>query len=61
MSIRIGLDFESKIDMELLSAGVSVLEDDSVPFLIGFEDVLTGARLVSDYGASRSYLDWSKY
>ena len=38
-----------------------LIDDDSVPFLIGFEDVLTNVRLVSDYAAKKAYLEWSSY
>ena len=36
-----------------------LIDDDSTPFLIGFEDVLTDVRLFSDYAANMAYLEWS--
>jgi len=35
-----------------------LLNDDSVPFLIGFEDVLTNAKLFLDYKFKTGYLEW---
>lgn len=35
-----------------------LIDDDSVPLLIGFEDVLTNVRLVSDYAGKTAYLEW---
>ncbi|MDI6794905.1 MAG: hypothetical protein QME81_18900 [bacterium] len=34
-----------------------VLEDDSAPLLIGFEDILTDGKLVSDYKSREAYLE----
>ena len=34
-----------------------ILEDDSAPLLIGFEDILTDVKLVSDYGSKDAYLE----
>jgi len=34
-----------------------ILPDDSVPLILGFEDILTVARLVSDYKNNTAYLD----
>ena len=33
-----------------------ILKDDSAPFLIGFEDILTDAKLFSDYKSRSAYL-----
>lgn len=34
-----------------------ILEDDSAPLLIGFEDILTDVKLVSDYKSKEAYLE----
>jgi len=34
----------------VIRAKAILLDDDSVPFLIGFEDILTDAKLICDYG-----------
>ena len=34
----------------VIRAKAFLLDDDSVPFLIGFEDILTDAKLICDYG-----------
>jgi len=34
-----------------------LLDDDSAPFIIGYEDVLTETKLVSDYKALSTYLE----
>lgn len=35
-----------------------LLDDDSTPLLIGFEDVLTITNLFCDYRSQRAYLEW---
>ncbi len=35
-----------------------LVENDSVPLLIGFEDVLTELKLVSRYKFQTAYLEW---
>ncbi len=35
-----------------------LLDDDSLPLLIGFEDVLTAVRLFCDYRSQKAYLEW---
>lgn len=35
-----------------------LLDDDSTPLLIGFEDVLTATNLFCDYRSQRAYLEW---
>ena len=37
---------------------VHLLDDDSVPLIIGYEDILTKSKLVSDYKNSIAYLDF---
>ncbi len=74
MSIKIDLEFETKLDSDLLSVGVSgklaevvmvfmdkkglsppislkafLVDSDTVPLIIGFEDILTDIKIVSDY------------
>jgi hypothetical protein len=34
-----------------------LLPDDSLPLIVGFEDVLTTAKLVSDYKNGTAYLE----
>ena len=34
-----------------------ILEDDSVPLLVGFEDILTDVKLLSDYKSKQAYLE----
>ena len=34
-----------------------ILEDDSAPLLIGFEDILTNVKLVSDYKSKEAYFE----
>ena len=40
-----------------IRAKALLLDDDSVPFLIGFEDVLTDIKLVSDYKGKTSFFE----
>jgi len=35
-----------------------LLDDDSTPLLIGFEDVLTATNLFCDYRSQKAYLEW---
>jgi len=39
----------------VIKAKAFLLEDDSVPFLIGFEDILTEIKLVCDYSWKTAY------
>jgi hypothetical protein len=39
----------------VIKAKAFLLEDDSVPFLIGFEDILTEIKLACDYSAKTAY------
>ncbi|MBL7075132.1 hypothetical protein ISS37_07835 [candidate division KSB1 bacterium] len=41
-----------------ISLKAHLLDDNSVPLLIGFEDVLTSLKLVSDYKEQKAYLKW---
>lgn len=41
-----------------LTIKAHLLPDDAHPLLLGFEDVLTDLRLVSDYAAQVAYLEW---
>ena len=41
----------------LIKAKAFLLDDDSVPFLIGFEDVLTDIKLVCDYKTKTSFFE----
>jgi len=41
----------------LIKAKALLLDDDSVPFLIGFEDVLTDIKLVCDYKTKTSFFE----
>lgn len=43
---------------EPLKIKAHLLDNDSIPFLIGFEDILTTVKLVCDYSSSRAYLEW---
>jgi hypothetical protein len=38
-----------------IKAKALLLDDDSVPFLIGFEDILTDIKLVCDYKSKTSF------
>jgi len=39
----------------VIKAKALLLDDDSVPFLIGFEDILTDIKLVCDYKGKSSF------
>ena len=39
----------------VIKAKALLLDDDSVPFLIGFEDIMTDIKLVCDYATKTSY------
>ena len=39
----------------IIKAKAILLDDDSVPFLIGFEDILTDIKLVCDYHSKTSF------
>lgn len=39
----------------VIKAEALLLDDDSVPFLIGFEDIMTDIKLVCDYATKTSY------
>lgn len=39
----------------VIKAKALLLDDDSVPFLIGFEDIMTDIKLVCDYARKTSY------
>ena len=41
-----------------LTIKAHLLSDDAHPLLLGFEDVLTDLRLVSDYARQVAYLEW---
>lgn len=43
----------------VIRAKAILLDDDSVPFLIGFEDILTDAKLVCDYGRKLACLEFA--
>lgn len=49
------LDEKKKSDP--LEIKAYLLDDDSIPFIIGFEDVLTKTRLFCDYKAHKAYLE----
>ena len=80
MSIKIDLEFETKLDSDLLSVGVSgklaevvmvfldkkglsppislkafLVDSDTVPLIIGFEDILTDIKIVSDYRTKTAF------
>lgn len=38
-----------------IRAKAILLDDDSVPFLIGFEDILSDIKLVCDYSGKTAY------
>ncbi len=48
---------EKQVSMPL-KVKAYLVEDDSVPLLIGFEDVLTKLKLVSNYKSQVAYLEW---
>ena len=63
VSIRIELEFKTHlvlVDKKTTSPPVKakalLLDDDSVPFLIGFEDILTDIKLVCDYRTKTAFL-----
>lgn len=62
ISGRLGKITMILVDQKRISPAIEIkallLDDDSVPFLIGFEDVLTDAKLVSDYKSKIAYLEW---
>jgi hypothetical protein len=39
----------------LIRAKAILLDDDSVPFLIGFEDIMTDIKLICDYAGKTAY------
>lgn len=41
-----------------IRAKAILLDDDSVPFLIGFEDILTDAKLICDYSRKLACIDF---
>lgn len=51
------------LDAQIKSAPTKVkallLDDDTIPFLLGFEDLLAELRLFSDYKAYKAHLEWS--
>jgi len=53
--VIIFLDEEKSSDPIKLKA--YLIEDDRAPFLIGFEDILTKIKLVSDYKKNTAYLE----
>lgn len=42
----------------VMRAKAILLDDDSVPFLIGFEDILTDAKLICEYGRKLASLEF---
>ena len=45
----------SQAALKAFKAKAFLLDDDSVPFLIGFEDIMTDIKLVCDYATKTSY------
>jgi len=43
----------------VIRAKAILLDDDSVPFLIGFEDIMTDIKLICDYAGKTAYLKMS--
>ena len=43
----------------VIRAKAILLDDDSVPFLVGFEDIMTDIKLICDYAGKTAYFQMS--